>query len=594
MSAAPEIMDLVRRGLQETDGALATRCLTGALALAPAEPMAWIALGERLARQADPRQAVVCHRRAASLVPTDFDVLIRLALAERALGRRWPAIRLCERVVALAPERREGHYWLATLLFELSRADDAIHSLRRSVLIAPAFLEGQLNLGIQLRAAGRFEEAEAAFGQAAGVAGPHAGVVAVQRGDFEVARGRLDRAGAILAPFAANPAAAAALERCREHGIVAGAAARPDLADGLVVSGAIRDTSGYAHAARRFIGAMHAAGRRLWTLDRKGAAPAIDEAGLLPPGLDQPLRARVQLAIALPPMVERLPGLRTVNFTMFEAARIPRHWLAHSLRHDLVVVPTRSSRDAWMAAGMPGDRVALCPLGVDARPAAAPLALVDNRGRALAGHKTRFLNISDLTLRKNLAGLLRVWLRATAAGDDAALVLKVGKGHDNDRDAFLSVLRHVERTCGKAAGDAAPMFLLTGKFGEEGIAQLFAAATHYVSLSFGEGWDLPMTQAGAAGLHLVAPAHSAYLDYLDDGTATLVPVRRVPALDMDGSPAIGFDGLEWWNPDEEAAIEAVRAAIAGRLAPKSARRGLIERFTWGESTARLLSILDGL
>ncbi|MBF0392738.1 MAG: hypothetical protein HQL38_08645, partial [Alphaproteobacteria bacterium] len=114
MSAAPEIMDLVRRGLQETDGALATRHLTGALALAPAEPMAWIALGERLARQADPRQAVICHRRAASLVPTDLDVLIRLVLAERALGRRWPAVRLCERVVALAPDRREGHYWLAT------------------------------------------------------------------------------------------------------------------------------------------------------------------------------------------------------------------------------------------------------------------------------------------------------------------------------------------------------------------------------------------------------------------------------------------------------------------------------------------------
>ena len=39
---------------------------------------------------------------------------------------------------------------------------------------------------------------------------------------------------------------------------------------------------------------------------------------------------------------------------------------------------------------------------------------------------------------------------------------------------------------------------------------LMRAATHYWSMSHGEGWDLPLSKAGAMGLSLIAPRHSAY------------------------------------------------------------------------------------
>ncbi|MBF0333072.1 MAG: glycosyltransferase, partial [Alphaproteobacteria bacterium] len=311
-----------------------------------------------------------------------------------------------------------------------------------------------------------------------------------------------------------------------------------------------------------------------------------------PPGAGGPLRARVQLAVGLPSGVERIPGLRLVNFTMFEAARVPPAWLGSNLRHDLVVVPTESSRRAWLEAGMPEERLALCPLGVDPPRPRPPLVLIDDRGRRAADRSVRFLNVSDLSVRKNLGGLLRVWLRATRDSDDAALVLKVGKGHDGDRALFLKILRHVEGQVGRTAGQAAPLFVMTGRYPDETIAQLHGSCTHYISLSFGEGWDLPMTQAGASGLALIAPAHSAYLEYLDDSTATLLPARRCPATDIDGSPCIGFSGLDWWRPDEDAAILAVRAAVAGELPPKSARSRLLGEFSWDRATARLLAVLD--
>jgi hypothetical protein len=49
---------------------------------------------------------------------------------------------------------------------------------------------------------------------------------------------------------------------------------------------------------------------------------------------------------------------------------------------------------------------------------------------------------------------------------------------------------------------------------------LFAAASHYWSMSHGEGWDQPMIEAAASGLRLIVPRHTAYLEYLDADVAS--------------------------------------------------------------------------
>jgi hypothetical protein len=51
---------------------------------------------------------------------------------------------------------------------------------------------------------------------------------------------------------------------------------------------------------------------------------------------------------------------------------------------------------------------------------------------------------------------------------------------------------------------------------------LYAAATHYWSMTHGEGRDQPMTEAAASGLRLIAPDHTAYRTYLDPSAGTLL------------------------------------------------------------------------
>jgi hypothetical protein len=107
---------------------------------------------------------------------------------------------------------------------------------------------------------------------------------------------------------------------------------------------------------------------------------------------------------------------------------------------------------------------------------------------------------------------------------------------------------------------------------------LYTAATHYWSMSHGEGWDQPMTEAAASGLRLIAPDHTAYRTYLDPSAGTLLPCRQEPASRLDVAEAdpciyrsyFTADPL-WWEPDREASMPAVRGAIEGRDARRRLR-----------------------
>jgi glycosyltransferase involved in cell wall biosynthesis len=292
-----------------------------------------------------------------------------------------------------------------------------------------------------------------------------------------------------------------------------------------------------------------------------------------------------------------------VNWTTFETTRIPDAWAKRSLSQDLVVLPTDSSKRAWMASGIAEERLRLCPLAVDSgrfHPGVEPLTLGRRRGRSILEYKTRFLNISDFVSapRKNILGMLRVWIKATSADDDAILILKLS-GYRYRwwwPDRFKRALAAIPREIGKSRKKAAPIVFYDQVLTEPQMPSLHAAATHYWSMSHGEGWDFPMMEAGATGLHLIAPEHSAYTAYLDESVAQMIPSKRIPA-EFNGGEGLGkfFTGSDWWRPDEVAAADFVRQAIrtAGEGVP-TARARIANEFTWERSAKRLIKILEEL
>ena len=141
--------------------------------------------------------------------------------------------------------------------------------------------------------------------------------------------------------------------------------------------------------------------------------------------------------------------------------------------------------------------------------------------------------------------LFRVWLRTTSHDDDAILIVKVGRFPPDGAVRLMRDLDAIERAIGKTRRQSAPMLFTDRILSDEEMPRLFAAATHYWSMSHGEGWDQPMVEAGATGLRLIAPMHTAYEAYLDSSVASMIPARLVPAQ-TDGVDGVGplFEGSQ--------------------------------------------------
>jgi glycosyltransferase involved in cell wall biosynthesis len=364
------------------------------------------------------------------------------------------------------------------------------------------------------------------------------------------------------------------------------------------VRGPFRGTSGYDHHVREFVRELLCQGIAVqlenlpnWSGSRR---PSTSDDALFA-SLGRRVDAKVSLQFCMPEHVVFAAGKRIVNYTMFEATRIPAPWVQRAHEVDLTVLPTESSRIAWVDSGAAAERLRLCPLGVDVtrfRPDARPLRLQGLRGEPLSDYRLRFLNVSEPSPRKNLAGLIRAWLTATTPEDNAILVMKVAS-HGGTPGAFARWLHEAQEVTGKALSQAAPICALRATLSDEQMTRLFASVTHYISMSHAEGWDQPMMEAAATDLRLIAPEHSAYLAYLNESIADLLPSHEVPTdfEDVEWGWRL-FGGASWWKPDDTAAAAAIRAAIDGTgQAKASPRTRIAEGFTWAQATKTLIEIL---
>jgi glycosyltransferase involved in cell wall biosynthesis len=371
----------------------------------------------------------------------------------------------------------------------------------------------------------------------------------------------------------------------------------------LAIRGPFRGVTGHDHHTREFVRELGRQGIRIQLTD----IPRWHRVKLSPedrdPWFEQlggSVGADAALHFCMPHQVVTNGERLTVNYTMFEASPAPADWIARGRGHDLVIVPTRSSRDMWLAGGHPPARIRTCPLGVDVdrfHPGGQPLELSGGPGgRPVADYRVRMLHVSEPQPRKNLVGLVRTWITATSPDDDAILIVKLSVGGREPVSALMRELALMQHEVGRSMSQAAPVLFVGGMLAEAEMPRLYAAASHYWSMSYGEGWDLPMAEAAATGLRLIVPRHTAYLDYLDDDVARMIPSRMVPA-DASGVPwaAELFGGTSWWVPDEEAAGQALRDAIEGRDRPAaSVRDRVVSSLTWRHAAARLIEILAEL
>jgi glycosyltransferase involved in cell wall biosynthesis len=372
--------------------------------------------------------------------------------------------------------------------------------------------------------------------------------------------------------------------------------------DRLRVIGPFRGPSGYDRHTREFVRGFVSAGVAVELVPLPGWSPDLPQENRESwfESLTAPVGAETVLQFTMGEETRRIPGMRNVHYTMFEADRIPPSWVRVALSQDRTIVPTHAAREAWISSGARPDTVVVSPLGVKSdyfAVPAEPLPLVLPDGRAASSFSRRFLNVAELRPRKNHLGLLRAWLRGTRRDDDAMLILKGSALEPQALQHFHADLIAVQRAERRSLAGAAPVLMLSGLYTDGQLRALYRSATHYVSMSHGEGWDLVMMEAAVAGLRLIAPKHTAYVEYLRDGEAAFIPAT-LEAVTFEGRSAGAedrnlFEGLSWWQPDADVAADVIRRIVGGDddITGQAPGPRVAAEFAWPIAARKLLTTI---
>lgn len=243
-----------------------------------------------------------------------------------------------------------------------------------------------------------------------------------------------------------------------------------------------------------------------------------------------PVDAIHATTFAIPP--KSAPLIVTVHDLAFLHA--PEHFTPRGVRFfnrgldltrraaDLVLVPSRSTYEDCLAAGLPEGRLRLVPHGVT-----VPAVASDDVERFRIRHgvtRPYVLWSGTLEPRKNLPALLAAFARLRQEQPDIDLVL-VGPSGWGDVEVPLDETAHI-----KPLG-----FLHTAE-----LHAAYAGAQVFCYPSLREGFGLPVLEAMAHGVPVVTSAGTAMAEFAD-GAGLLVDPRDVEGLAAALGTALGPD-----------------------------------------------------
>jgi glycosyltransferase involved in cell wall biosynthesis len=213
---------------------------------------------------------------------------------------------------------------------------------------------------------------------------------------------------------------------------------------------------------------------------------------------------------------------------------------------DLVVVHSQHVADVVAAAGRDPASIVQMPHGVDAP--MHELAPPDPRILQWKGARPAVLFCGGLVWRKGFDVFLHAVLAARKAGHDFVVVVKsVGSEQHYGRFHLGELVRRCQQTPGTP-----PLLLIEDDMSREQMASLYAACDVLLHPYRGEGFGLPVLEARACGLPVIATGGGAADALLHGPGAVTIPSQRRP-LDLPGAHI----GSPW--------VLEPSAADAGRL-----------------------------
>jgi glycosyltransferase involved in cell wall biosynthesis len=281
------------------------------------------------------------------------------------------------------------------------------------------------------------------------------------------------------------------------------------------------------------------------------------------------------------PQVIQTKG-RNVVWAMFETDKLAPfyiEWLNHG---DLVWTASTWARNILLAHGLPAEKVAVVPAGVDGEvyhPHCRP------RNETSAPTKFRFLIHGKFEERKGYKQLLDAFVKAFGGNPKVELLIK-GDYYLNKDSKAAMLLDFVK------SYKAPNIKLLTGLATQDDLFVIYNMADAFVFPSRAEGWGLPLIEAMATGLPTISTNYSGHTEFLShvEGLFMAVNHKMVPIEDPEFRRLVLGNNGDWGHWAEadvddlaQKMQEIVNNHAVWRQHALEASRILRARFNWANA-----------
>ena len=267
--------------------------------------------------------------------------------------------------------------------------------------------------------------------------------------------------------------------------------------------------------------------------------------------------------VGLPTEFER-KGVYNIGITAgLESTRISKKWVDGCNNMDLIIVPTKFVQDSFLLEGV-SKPILVVHEGVDDkifnvnRQELTKLA-IDNITTPI-----NFLSIGQCSNfqygkdRKQFTLLIDTFMKAFEGDASAGLIIKTQLNNISTPDRYVT-MKNMEQLI---KGHTSPkIYLIHGELTEEELAELYRdpKVTAYVSMTSGEGWNRPASEAMACGVPIIITGWSGHMDYLNADNASLISYKFQDIPDEVIRMGDWFErGMKWAYPDVDDAIRKMR------------------------------------